>query len=387
MLALILLLSAVYADDTIIVDEIFIMETEKSSGIDYYDTFKKDLSKYGFSYSIDLSYMPQRGTPDGYITPNQFIFSPSFTWEILSNTAFGGLEIQFAYSDIQYWGREVSELNNNLGVATGINDYSSSTKEFSELLLTYTFPDVLNWLSINVGQYSLYFIDGPSPISNQQTNLISYSLSQNGSATYPIASFGGFLQFNPTSEWTIQLGFQDATNIDGKRIDLDNWSDGKYTTFMYISWNHTFGKDATGQYMFLTYNQPSVELQPEESNGWSFSFSQYFNKVFNIFGRINGANGDAMPIEKSYVLGFGFTNPFNRNTNDYLGLAMSVNQINKTALGVEQANKYENVIEAQYVIGLSKYFTITPDIQYIINPATSKEDYAFVYSLRLGVML
>lgn len=65
----------------------------------------------------------------------------------------------------------------------------------------------MNWLSVNVGQYSLYFIDGTSQDYNQQTGFIRYSLSQNGSATYPVASFGAYLQFTPTSEWMMQVGF------------------------------------------------------------------------------------------------------------------------------------------------------------------------------------
>lgn len=58
-----------------------------------YQTFKKKLEDYGFSYSIDLTYMPQRGSPNGSKTPQQFMFSPSIDWNIFSNEKYGNIDI------------------------------------------------------------------------------------------------------------------------------------------------------------------------------------------------------------------------------------------------------------------------------------------------------
>src|SRR5574344_3131667 len=54
-------------------------------GKDYTD-FKNWLNKeYGFNYSIDLSYMPQYGAPNGKQTAFQTILYPSFTWTNFNN--------------------------------------------------------------------------------------------------------------------------------------------------------------------------------------------------------------------------------------------------------------------------------------------------------------
>ena len=88
------------------------------------------------------------------------------------------------------------------------------------------------------------------------------------------------------------------------------------------------------------------------------------------------------------VVGFGFKNLFKRNINDYLGFAFTTNKLNERAIDTPLTHRDENISEAQYVIGLGNYITITPDIQYIINPALDiEEDSAFVYSLRLGVSI
>ena len=79
---------------------------------------------------------------------------------------------------------------------------------------------------------------------------------------------------------------------------------------------------------------------------------------------------------------------FNRNENDYLGIAVSFNEINKKVIEKTPIRKYENVIEAQYIIGIGDYITIIPDIQYIINPAlNANRNSAFVYSLTFGLSI
>lgn len=355
----------------------------------WYQDFKNKLENdYGLSYSFDLTYMPQRGAPNGSKTPQQLIWSPSVDWTLFNSKIFGSGQLQFAYSGTQYWGEQAFYLQDRLNIGSGINDYTDNELQFSQLVYSHTLPGAMNWLSVNVGQYSLYFIDGTSQDYNQQTGFISYSLSQNGSATYPVASFGAYLQFTPTSEWMMQVGFQDATNIAGKRIDFSSIGDKKYTTYSYISWNPTFKKTWAGQYMFLFYQQPAVPKQDADSTGWSFSFSQYFGNMFNIFGRLNGSSGNVVPIRKSIVAGFGFKDPFSRNPNDYLGMSMGFNSMSKEALGQTNIHKYENVFEAQYVIGLGKYITITPDIQFFLNPALdTQQNTAVVYSLRFGLAI
>lgn len=390
LLFIILFAKELYADSNVITNKKSdrINKRKEFISADFYQDFKDDLEKYGLSYSIDFTYMPQRGSPNGSKTPQQFIVSPNVDWTVFSNEDAGELQLQFAYTAIRYWGEQASKMQNRINVGSGINDYTSTANQFSQFLLSYNLPDKMNWLSINIGQYSLYFIDGTPQTYNQQTGFISYSLSQNGSASYPVASFGAYLQFSPTDDWMMQVGFQDANNINGNKIDFSTLHKGDFTSYAYISWNPVFKDNWNGQYMFLTYNQPSTEKQQGDSDGWSFSFSQYFGEKFNIFGRINGSSGNATSIERSYVAGFGFKDPFERNANDYLGLAFSANRMNAEVLGTSPIHKYENVLEAQYVVGLGKYITITPDIQYVINPAlNTNRNSAFVYSLRVGLAI
>jgi carbohydrate-selective porin OprB len=50
------------------------------------------------------------------------------------------------------------------------------------------------------------------------------------------------------------------------------------------------------------------------------------------------------------------------------------------------AHDAETVLEAYWAWGISKWMTITPDVQFYINPAlNSKSDTATVFSLRASV--
>ncbi len=354
---------------------------------DFYQEFKNYLEKkYNLEYSIDLTYTPQRISPQDGQTSHQFIFAPNVNWTAFSNKDYGKLELEFAYGIIQYWGTEASKLSNQAGIISGINDTLSNANQFLQLLASYSLPHNMDWLNINIGQYSLYFIDGVAQNSNQQASFINGSLSQNASASYGVASLGAYLEITPTPEWLIQVGFQDANNIDGDNLEFNNLKDGKFANFAFISWLPNFYGKMKGQYNILTYNQPSTDNQTSDSSGWSFSFSQYFNKTFNIFGRVNGSTGNVTNIDKSYSLGFGFSNPFNRNQNDYAGISTSLNKANKNVVG---SSGYESVIEAQYVYGIDKYITISPDLQFIINPVSNTENknFEFVYGIRIGVLL
>ena len=234
-----------------------------------------------------------------------------------------------------------------------------------------------------VVQFLVYNFDGSSYNSNQQENFINDALSQNASSTYSTAGVGTYVQISPNSEWTFALGAQDATDVSGTSVRLNNFGDNHYATFGYASYSPTIKGWGTGQYSVLVYNMPAVSQQPETTNGWSFNLSQNFGKKWNVFARVNGVNGHVAEINRSYVLGAVYLNPLDRNPLDQIGLAAAYNKIDETAVGEPTEHKAEKVFEAYWAWGISKWMTITPDIQFYIDPALSpKSDYDTVFSLR-----
>lgn len=124
-------------------------------------------------------------------------------------------------------------------MATAINDYDSPSNSFDELLYTYQLGGSWDWLTVGLGQFPMYNFDGSAYNSNQQVNFINYALSQNASSTYSTAGVGTYVQIAPNSDWTFVLGAQDATNVDGISVRVNNLDEEHYTTFGSISYTPT----------------------------------------------------------------------------------------------------------------------------------------------------
>lgn len=273
-------------------------------------------------YSLDMSVMPQWGFSKGGKTAYQTMYTPTINWDVFSSDKFGSGSVQFSYNAVQYWSKaNGNSMSANLGLADVDNDYGDNSDSFDQLTYTQTTPG--NMFSLSIGQYPMYTFDGGTYDSNQQTNFINYALSQNASSTYPLASLGAYVQFNPNSEWSVVAGMQDANNIEGSRINFRTLDDGDYTGFGYVSWSPTVKGLGSGQYTFLYYYQPSVTAQPEKSQGWSFNATQNIGDKWAVFARFNGSSGDVVPVKTSVALGGVYLNPLNRNPLDQIGFAVA----------------------------------------------------------------
>ena len=75
---------------------------------DYAD-FKNRLSKeYNFDYSIDVSYMPQHGAPNGKRASQQILIYPTFSWTNFKNE-YGTGTLTAAYNIARYGGVQASK--------------------------------------------------------------------------------------------------------------------------------------------------------------------------------------------------------------------------------------------------------------------------------------
>ena len=352
-----------------------------------YTEFKNRLqNEHGLSYALDVSFMPQYGAPSGKKTAFQTIIYPSVTWTAFNNE-YGNATVNAAYNIVRYSGDSATRIGNRLGTVTAINDYSSMSNAFDELYLSYQLPGKWSWLTLALGQFPIYNFDGTAYDSNQQENFVNFALAQNATSTYPTASMGGYLQIAPNDEWSLALGAQDAHNIDGDGISTSHLKkDAHYTSFASLSYTPNIKGLGDGQYSVLVYNQPYVDVQKETTNGWSLNASQNIGEKWAVFGRINGVSGSTAEINQSYVLGAVYNNPLDRNPLDQIGFAAAYNKIDEKAVGEPLAHDAEKVLEAYWAWGVSKWMTITPDVQFYIDPAlNTKSDYATVFTLRASV--
>lgn len=352
-----------------------------------YNNFKAKLSKeYGLQYSLDVSVLGQKGVPSGGKTATQTIYSPTVSWQIFNDDTFGSGTINASYTAVRYWGNTAANIGNDLYFANSINDFPTESNSFDQLSYTQTLFD--DQLSITIGQFPLYDFDGTQYDSNQQTNFVNYALSQNASETYPIAGLGAYVQYSPNSEWSFAGGFQNARNVSGQTLSGKGFGDHRFTTFGSVTFTPTINGQS-GQYSIMIYNQPNVETQPQNTTGWSVNMSQNLTEKWGVFMRANAATGDSMPIKQSYVLGGVYNDPLNRNPLDQIGLAAAYNKVSKGYFdSPTPVRRFESVFEGFWNIGITQFFTIAPDIQFVVHPALKPDrHYGTVFGLRGTILL
>ena len=352
-----------------------------------YQNFKNELNKkYGFDYSIDVSLLGQRAAPGGKSNAVQTYIYPSFAWTLLDNH-YGTGTLNFAYTLIRYGNHTASDIGNNAGIVTSVNDYPDKQNEFNELYYTHQFKGKWNWLTLGLGQFPIYNFDGTEYNSNQQINFLNDALSQNASASYTQAGLGIYAQISPNTDWSFAFGGQDGTNIDAASVRFNNLDEKHYTTFGYMAYTPTIKGLGEAEYSILVYNQPWVKEQKETTNGWSLNWSQNIGEKWSFFARLNETSGSVEEIRQSWVLGGVYNNPLNRNKLDQIGLAYAYNKLDEKAIGEKLEHKAEQVIEAYWSWGIGDMLTITPDIQMYIHPALNqKSDYGFATGIRATVM-
>lgn len=348
---------------------------------------KNTLNEMGLDIGADISYLAQRVSPNGKQTAMQGVYYPYLSWNLFQDTAIGSGQLNVNYTLIRYWGTTAATLQNRANLATAINDYAADQEFFSQFSFTHTLPGSMNWMSITIGQFPLYNFDGTTYLDNQQTALMNFALSQNATASYPTASFGGYLQAQSKS-FTLAAGYQDATNISGQTIQLDTAFDGKYTLFGSLSWTPHFGL-GNGQYSALYYYQPAVSEQDEDINGWSFNMQQNIGTKWAIFGRANGVNHNITGVRNSFALGGAWLDPLGRNSQDAILLGMAYNRLSGASFGNGfYMREDETAMELQWIWGIGKWITVTPDLQiYPRAGLTDKKQFTTVVGLRTTVQL
>jgi porin len=98
---------------------------------------------------------------------------------------------------------------------------------------------------------------------------------------------------------------------------------------------------------------------------------------FNAFGRVMGAPGDRNPVDFYADTGLAYKGPFGRN-GDVVGIAFGFAHIGNGAQSFDEATTIftgqqrpirsaESVFELTYQIGITPWWQIQPDFQYIAN--------------------
>ena len=386
----------VVEEETISVNEVVIEEQPNDANKFItlernYLNFKENLeNNYGFSYALDVSSLWQRTAPSGKDTAMQMMYTLSANLDLFESVDYGKGSIQFSGNVVRYSDHDAEEIGINSGFGQYINNFPTDSEEFSQLTYTHQFGGDMDWLEVSLGQFPMYIFDGNKYNSNQQFNFINYSLAQNGTLSYPLASLGGYTQMTPNDNWSFALGFQDASNLYGETIHTNSDTFSSVTSFGSATYTPQFENLGDSEFSLLVYNQPSTHLQKENSTGYSVNLMQDINDRYGLFSRLSWVSDSSIGFDAAYSVGGVINDPLYRNELDQIGLAYVHNDLNDNINSdrIYYEDSHESVMEAYWAVGISDSIIITPDVQVYFNPVDNqKSDTGFATSLRLTLML
>mgnify|MGYP001454398991 CR=1 FL=1 len=355
--------------------------TEAADLYAQYSAFQARTAKEtGLSWAMDLSYLQQWGGTNGGSPAGQVLATPSIDWTLFQSSAIGTGSVQLAYTLVRYaTDQSAADVQDNLGLITPIDDFASRQNIFAQLTYTQALPG--DKVQVSVGQYPFYNFDGNQYLANQQQNFTNYLLAQNGSATYALAGLGAYVQVNATSRLQFASGFQNAANATGATLSTQGFGDHGYAWFGYAQWTPAFKGLGSSQYSITYYQVPTVPAQ-SRSTGWSMNAVQNLSDTWAVFGRANRAYDYVTPIRSSCALGAAMNNPLGHSPTDQIGLAFGYSTAAPPPANPSGARN-EKIIEAYWTWTVAKPFLLTPDAQYIRDPALDpSRDSAWVLSLR-----
>jgi len=219
-------------------------------------------------------------------------------------------------------------------------------------------------------------------LSSPWTGYFNFAFST-GSASMPVPNeglglgLGGYLNENVY----MIAGFADSNSDPADPGDgFDTFfNDHEYFSHFEIGWNST-RETAFLNNVHLTLWHADKRVAAATPDGWgaNISFSRSVNEHWITFVRGGYAKDGGSLLEKSLVAGFAYQTVPGGNQ---LGVAYNWGEPNEStwAPGLDD----QHTLEAFYRIQLWKEFAITPDIQYIRNPALNPDDSSlWVFGLR-----
>ena len=218
------------------------------------------------------------------------------------------------------------------------------------------------------------------------TTFSNLAFSTDPAIPAPNQGMGAAISFFPTDRVYILGGLAD-TNGDPTRPEdsLDSFfSDSEYFSHLEIGLiksSETRFSDNT----HLTFWHADERVEAGFADGWgmAFSFGTLLESGWEPFVRLAYAEDGGAIWEHSASAGFGY---HIKNNDDLIGLGINYGRPSESTFGEVLDDQYSG--EVFYRFELGKLFTITPDLQILINPAQNPDqDMIAVAGLRIRISL
>lgn len=345
---------------------------------DAYAGWKTGLAEnHGFSFMIEDRLISQWGE-GASILDNEL--NLIFRGEILRERP-GSLSWnvwgQFADS---VGGTTVSEFQQDLGILSPLNGGNGGPETSNDILqmamLEYVSPDE-RW-RFQVGKLALRTLVNLNRYANGDSEMFFSPMLGNN----PVVPYMALLGVGAYAQYRTELfsvsGVMRAPDTE-LGFSLDSWETGHRGYIVELAFTPDIPRLGEGNYRLTWSLDEETDLLPKMET-WSFSADQDFGERIGAFFRYAWADTTFRDFDRRLAAGFQVKKPFGFS-HDRLGVGYWLGRPTDDSLADEQG------LELYYKAQISPFLEITPDIQFIRDPAFSDADRETVFGLRLRVKL
>jgi porin len=300
----------------------------------------------------------------------------SFAWLGQDQVGYAGM-IAPAFSD---QGFRVTDLNWKQKISDGRGSIIVGWQDVTN------YADVYALASPWSGFTNLAFSTGAGAMGLPDDGVLAISTGHMVSDNFYI--IGGIADAKGKSE-DIFDGFDTAFGSDAayfKTLEI-GWTASQeqiYTDNLHLTFWHM---DAGSRHsLSSTVLEDGTVIGGESGQGVNFSWSQFVTPQIMPFVRGGISEGDVALYDRSLSVGMGYFG-LGQPTNN-LGVAINWSQTNEDTLQTF-LNSGESQVAAElyYNMQWGDHVQITPDIQYIKDPAFSSESHAWVFGIRARIFI
>lgn len=236
------------------------------------------------------------------------------------------------------------------------------------------------------------FFDTNAVANCPYSQFLSNSLVNNPTIPFPEAGWAAVAKITPTDWVYAQAGVSDAQAVatqTGFKTAFHG-ADDSFSAFELGLTPKIAERQGNYRFLFWYDSQPLERIGAEsfkrDDSGFAMSFDQEITDRITLFARYGFAHQDVRPISNFWSVGGQLAKPLPGRDCDVWGVAVGQAIMGQPARREDNLGSSETLLETYYAIKITDYFTISPDLQVILNPAASNaNDVAVVLGLRATI--
>jgi porin len=355
----------------------------------YFDFKERAKERNGFAFGFDYSATYHSASDSlGEDDAGSGMVRLFGTWEVLGRGTDNTGSIVYKFSHRHRLGTDVplNGLASQIGYA-GIIGGPYSNQQWRLTNLYWSQRNRKGRLNFVAGWVDATDYLDVYALANPWMHFLNLAFST-GSSSIPVPNegLGAALGAMLTDKMYLIAGLADSNSdphAPGEGFDTF-FDDHEFFEHIELGWISSFDRryfDNT--HVTLWHADEREEALVPDGWGANFSFSRFVNDTWMPFVRAGYADDGGSLLEKSITLGYGY---YVKRRSDLFGIALNWGEPNESTFAPGLDDQYTT--EIFYRLQLSENTAITPNLQYVVDPALNpNEDSILILGLRARVAL